>query len=93
MSIVEKEKRQPAKKICYKYWAIPEKKTKQREGGSGFVDIEFPGILKKEQVEIPAADKLEVEFSKLTPVLPVLTIPELTQSLNFLRNENQCLRK
>lgn len=52
------------------------------------MDIEFPGILKKEQVEIPAADKLEVEFSKLTPVLPVLTIPELTQSLNFLRNEN-----
>ena len=43
----------------------------------------FPGILKKEHVEIPTGDKLEVEFSKLTPVLPVLTIPELTQSLNF----------
>ena len=59
------------------------KKTKQREGGRGFVDMGFPGILKKEHVEIPTGDKLEVEFSKLTPVLPVLTIPELTQSLNF----------
>ena len=43
MSIVQKEKRQPAKKICYKYWAIPEKKPNRGKGEGGLRIWDFLG--------------------------------------------------
>ena len=55
-------------------WTIQKKKPKQGRGGGGgvgaadggrFEDMEFPRVLKKENMEIPGVNLKEVEFPRV----------------------------
>ena len=47
------------------YWAIPEKPHREGGGATGVEDMDFPGVLKKQQVEFPGVNFKNVEFPAL----------------------------